>query len=616
MSGQEEHATQATRSAGSRFVKRLTDFPFAAVLIVIVIAIHYSPLFLRPLGCSWTNVDWLHFYQMNRFFREAVIQHGQIPLWCQYVGGGFPVFAHPEWPFPSPFVLPPLAFGEIIGLKINAFILAAVGACGTFYLTKRVLRFSTVAAYTVTFLLAFSGWMPSRLASGNPTDTYYVLFPLILGLLIQTVRLNSLAHLAGAALLLALALVDGKLVPPIMIFALVLYSVTLYEKQRPLAGAHARAIGWCTVLAAAAVGLAAVKALPFLVTFGTSVTEAGGIARHSAEYQTGVIGMPAQALWYIMFWPGLSRANHLYLGLPGVLLAAVGLAASPRRGLRWLCLLGLFIWIAMGPRAPLDVFRLLWYLPVFKTISNTTKYFDYLIIFCISIPAALGVEYLLRIRKSGLRRVILALVLAVVLLPPMYHSRTILRTIVQEDMPVQPSAEEFHQVRGPAATPRDKRRAPRSIPYFAMQQNIGVIDWYSPVRYKEKAVPRYFVDNMDRLSPNKVYRGEVYPLDPASIAILTRLTPNVIEVEARLSGPDTIVVNQNFHPGWRCSLGNISERDGLIAITISEPGTHKIRLRFRPPEFRVGAAMSLTTLAILITAVWLQRRRRKRKRTS
>ncbi len=182
-------------------------------------------------------------------------------------------------------------------------------------------------------------------------------------------------------------------------------------------------------------------------------------------------------------------------------------------------------------------------------------------------------------------------------------------------MPQAQPPEEFFHISSGGTVPKREYRVTWMNPYLALKRNRGIIDWYSPVRYGERAVPRFFADVNEVLTPNEAYRGEVYPLNPVNTAGLTKLSPNVIEIEAVLSGPDTIVLNQNFHPAWRTDAGTISEREGLIAITITEPGIHDIRLTFRPLSFYVGAAVSLATLGGLVVAVRLQKLRRKRGRT-
>ena len=67
------------------------------------------------------------------------------------------------------------------------------------------------------------------------------------------------------------------------------------------------------------------------------------------------------------------------------------------------------------------------------------------------------------------------------------------------------------------------------------------------------------------------------------------------------------VVNQNHHPGWTASLGEVIAWQGLLAVRVP-PGEHEVRLSFRPPLFLFGAGLTLVSV-VAVACVGVQSRR-------
>jgi hypothetical protein len=84
-------------------------------------------------------------------------------------------------------------------------------------------------------------------------------------------------------------------------------------------------------------------------------------------------------------------------------------------------------------------------------------------------------------------------------------------------------------------------------------------------------------------------------------------SPNGIDVGVSLTRPGTLLINQNYHPGWHSSIGKVVAREGLLAIELPA-GEHAVKVRFRPRSAVFGG---MITLASIVFAVgwWMQRRR-------
>ncbi len=87
-------------------------------------------------------------------------------------------------------------------------------------------------------------------------------------------------------------------------------------------------------------------------------------------------------------------------------------------------------------------------------------------------------------------------------------------------------------------------------------------------------------------------------------------TPNAIELDVALSRPTELLINQNFHTGWRSNVGQVRDHDGLLAIALPA-GAREVRLSFRPRSAIAGA---LSSILAFIIAGWLIRRERRQRR--
>ncbi len=96
------------------------------------------------------------------------------------------------------------------------------------------------------------------------------------------------------------------------------------------------------------------------------------------------------------------------------------------------------------------------------------------------------------------------------------------------------------------------------------------------------------------------------------------LTPSRIAVRTRGTGPGLVVVSEAFDPGWRAWLGPrelpVRRVDGLVIGVEVPGGDRQLELRYRPPAWDRGVAVSGGALALAIGwcafAAWRARRRR------
>ncbi len=104
-------------------------------------------------------------------------------------------------------------------------------------------------------------------------------------------------------------------------------------------------------------------------------------------------------------------------------------------------------------------------------------------------------------------------------------------------------------------------------------------------------------------------QGLAAPPDPAETLRVTSYTPNEITLEATTATDAYLVLSEVYYPGWR------AEVDGQPAAVVRAnytfravrlgPGSHRVRLTFRPSSWWLGLGLSaLTGAAVLLWALW------------
>jgi len=164
-----------------------------------------APMFFAPdgfvSGDLYRDNDWLtdRFYDLVA--RQALFEDRVFPLRSPLIGGGFPTIGHPfdgSW---APTLLAVLAFGPVVGVKVNLVLLLLLGAAGAYALGRRWLDLPPAAAAFGAAVFALSGWLPSVMLVGFWPQALYFVTPAVLACLFDE-RLSS--RVLGGALLFLL----------------------------------------------------------------------------------------------------------------------------------------------------------------------------------------------------------------------------------------------------------------------------------------------------------------------------------------------------------------------------------------------------------------------------
>ena len=322
----------------------------------------------------------------------------------------------------------------------------------------------------------------------------------------------------------------------------------------------------------------------------------------------------------------------------------------------------------MGAGSPLDIYHWLWRLPVFCSLHFPNKYFAFFLPFILALTAG---EFFrgLSLRRRGL--IILTLTASVLASAHLFFHNISYHQGIFTLPPEPPSAAAgFRQVlpfwdvrpaspgnpalaRVPCYRPgslnhpygtfrRLRLKGPggeenhlaffhryEAAQYRLLKDNFGDLYWYGWLYLNGRVSPQYFLKlgwvKADRkkesvlfhpqpffLYTNHAWRGEAYLSSSSQPTSIKLPSPNRIQLRAKTDGPDTLVVNQNYYPGWKNrGAGKIYDYGGLLGIKLEKAGNFLMELSFRPRYFYLGLFLSGGTLILLL--IWGFKSRAKKR---
>ena len=620
--------------------------------LAVAVLLFCSPMFYTldgfTSGDSYRSHDWQIAATHDAMFRNAVLVHHQFPLRSHLVGGGYPVTAHPSDASVSPMILPSLLLGERLGLKLNLVLAMMAGVLGIYLLAREVMGAPGHGPLYAALGFLVAGWHPSRVLVGYYESTFYLLFPLMLYLILTAGR--SLGRLALAVAVTAtcfMQVLGGGVTFVLWALAHVAWGFggsALGQRRRRSLALLAGVLGLAALLGA-------VKFVPMLHLLSRGHND-------RMDPQT-LLQLPAAPLDRLRFTrsgehyrqfrrlayeghqdffydspASLARAlltpvplRNEYIHLPagdrtprhpdyphlnvGYAVLALGLLAlvllrrATRRSSLVLLLFGL---ICFGVHAPLDLFRPLSWLPVVNSMRRPMQYFNFFIYAELVLLAGFALAWLQqRLRRPLLRRLLLAgAVLALV--PAAVQNAARYREAFRLPLPDVTASRSFFQVKLQNETLREQIATGYGDTYLNVLRRVGTVLWDSNIKLPESARPRFWVDDHGVISLAEGYRGEAHFSDPRNQVQRLSITPNEIVAQVKLMAADTLTINQNYDPAWRVEGAELVQQEGLLRLRM-QPGSHTVRLRYRPWPFFVGLGISLATLLGLVLAAPRVRRR-------
>jgi hypothetical protein len=324
-------------------------------------------------------------------------------------------------------------------------------------------------------------------------------------------------------------------------------------------------------------------------------------------------------------WSGMIDGIHengMYLGFVALAAALLGMIVHARRQWRLLVCMGLALWVCFGTNASVSLWRGLLRLPGFDNMASATR-FRFVVLLFVGLFAGLGLSYLCR-RLELVGRRTWAKVIPVIVVAAVYVDLTTAAwPILAGAFPIPPLATS-REDRTPGA-PADGFRQIDRLPCYDPDGFAGNIDWFEhtgskavPLNVTFSAMyPAFLLGDgtVRAYEPVPVvayakpydhhaYRGEVYVWPPVGTAKLDGWSPNRLVIAVEVERETTLIVNQNYSPGWRLAgTGRPVRRyEGLISVRV-RPDDSRVEFYYLPTSFLFGS--TVTCVTVFVAAVWL-----------
>jgi hypothetical protein len=526
---------------------------------------------------------------------DPVIKSHQLPLWVPEIDGGRPFHEYPMYkPFGPSHLLSAL-FNENISLKIYWCFFVLAGACSMFYLAFCVLDLTMLGSLYSALVFSMSGVFAYLFENGSLFCRELLLLPLLMAFFIKGQADRRFIVLAS--FILSLIIINSALFVPITVLFIFTYCILgLSLKGRSEFLSSLKLIKSFVFLCCLAVALSAFRLVPLMAHLDLN-NRISGLNYSGAITQANTIGL----FFRRIFSPESYGAGTMYLGFLPVVAAIFGAVLYYRQFKNYVLLLLLFVVLSFGPNSPIDLHRILWNLPVFKSIIEIAKYYAVFIVFTIAILSGASFSLLRERKRAAFVAVILLLLTGMTYLDLLKNSRYF--NVFNEKLEFKTNRENLYHVRGLNLPQGDESIAPE-LAYFLYKKNVGVL-W--PRTFWSRGtgvVPRYFLLPRYALImpytgllvlPNPEYKGEAYFLHPSNSVQKTVFSPNRIDLFITMArSGDQLVINQNFDPQWKASRGKIANYNGLISLIISDRISGPVSLRYFPSRFYIGFMISLS----------------------
>ena len=579
-------------------------------LIFVVITSASMPLLLSG-GKLNHNGDFFQYASRHESVRKSVLEYHTFPLRAYWFGGGFPTIGDPEDPTLNPLVVLSILFGSVMGLKLIGYLGVLVGGLATYALGRYVLGYTRWGALFAGLIFGTSLFVPIRLDGGNPNEVYAAFLPLCLLLVGFACRGHKRALLILPFVFYTM-MSDGKLTCFMGMFYVgviclmdVVPIFSTFTPDEPMRKFDIRPLKVCLLALGITFFVGMVRILPAL----EHINAKGGLSNMDLFFYPETYnpsGYKFERLWKEpLGWGG--ESDYMTLGWIPVLLFVISLFVFWRRAVPWGIALLLFGWLLMTDNAPIDLFKLVWHLPIFNAVRQPPKYFSFQIAFTIAIASGHCFWLLSRLRPKWLEHLV-AILLIVGGLWFLYPKMAKIQGGIYDfDTPKEflTREPEFFNVQGVEL--RRARREPfRAVTYLNLIRDVGTVDWYTGIPLPEHAIPKYFVDKSNNATLNPEYRGEAFFLEAGNRAAVT-FRPNSILVEVDVQKPDVLVINQNYHRDWHTNRGECFEDKGLIAVRLDRTGSYTVRMRYVSRSFYSGLVLSGVSLAVLVFVCWAYR---------
>jgi hypothetical protein len=576
---------------------RKWEIGYLVGLSILACLVYYFPVLNS--GNNLGIQDWDQNFAWTEYTRISLLDFHQFPFWNPYKCGGSVQFANPQIPVISFQTVFSLLFGTVRGIKLSIFFHGVIGFIG-FYLLAKQYKLSTIGSLLASTIFSFSGITGSFLSTGMVVFTSFAYTPFILYCFNKSLNNGKWGIICGV--LFALSFYSGYHISLLLsVYILVYVLVTSIVKLTfiPIKA-------FLTMLSASVLIM-----LPKLLL---SIQLIRIIPRLYAD----VSGYRIQGFFYFLLSQKQNLFNQMniqgstfnidensiYIGILSFVLFILFFVRNKNgvmNNISLLITLLIIFGIMLGNAEFPFLYTVMKHLPVFSSFRVAQRFrFDFIIPF--SLLIGLGLDNIVRI----LHRYKIAEPLSVLCLAVIYVDLTIFssinflsNTLIIKNPESQLSkGQVFYQteIRGleipikrtiqlPSEFLDTDRFMPFSFEYLKIKQNMGILSCYDSITYSVYAA------GIENQQDYPKYQGEFYLMDPVQGVKVenTYWSPNKLVytiTNAQKAKDDTLIINQNYYPGWiertgPFSCSRVTIYQGLIATRL-DGVADSVTLEFNP----------------------------------
>lgn len=543
--------------------------------------------------------DWDQFIMWNAVPHKTLLTYHQFPLWNPYVNGGNVMLAHPHSPFLSPFFIFVLFFGPVMGLKIQITVHLFLGFCGMYSLTRH-LDVRGMGGYLSSFIFMGSSLFSLHLTEGHTEWLAMAFVPWFFLFYLRSLEKSK--NVLGAIIFLSLILLNGS----VDVFNIMMVFIGLFAFLKSAQIRQWFPVKSLAVILAGTFLFCAVKLIPMLDFIGHNprvMAEDSGV---TLKILFNMLLNPDQGILDMMDWldgyrMGLVYEWHeygAYIGYIPLILCIVGTIKFFEKQWPLICSGLITFIIAMGNESLVNLWALLHKLPVYDSLTVPSR-FILGFIFYLSIIAGMTFyvfEQYMQTKSDQHKNYLFIIPLALFMLVTydLYESNSSVFQNAFRVEPIQLRENIIFAQRYRDALFYEDYLVNSSI-YPVFLSNGGIIEAYEVMQIKQGDV---------KAAGEPGYRGEFYLDRPHGEINQDYFSPNEQRFSVDLNEPNLLIINQNYHHGWKAEFsGNkipATEIDGLISVLLP-PGKYKVRLYYFPETFVIG--LIITGLAVCLTVL-------------
>ncbi len=516
----------------------------------------------------------------------ALARFGEWPLWDPFHCGGITIFGNPESQHLAPLYFLSFLFKPTLATKIFVWLHAIAGFAGMYVLARREYDLSQSSSTLASIAWAASGFFSWHGSGGHITFQPFYLTPWIILAWRSAVR--DLRYSVIVAGLLTLTLLEGGVYPFPFIVLIIVFDA-LVRLIEP--GQRMRIVLAGCVSAVLTALMGAVRLIPILDELhrnprNTLVDDSVTIFEIIEILTARTHGWNYGYHEYV--WPEYGA----YVGWAVVVLGALGMLFAWRtRYKHWIVGMVFFALLVAGYQGAYSPWPLIHRLPPYDSLRVNSRFVVYLT-FYLALLAAYGLQrvtvWIGRFPQERLRTTVPWLIVLAITID-----------IFAVTLPIN-----NRWKRDPIAD----TKKPAEKYYLTAEHGYG--RWYAS--FPRMGIgSKHCYEAMNITVASGLWTGKKPQVRISGTTGTVHdwgRTTSTAWAKVTLNHEGRVIFNQNYAPGWRTSVGRITQDAGRVAVEL-KPGRHRIELDYLPPTLWPSVATSLFgVLAALGLFVFLKGR--------